>query len=247
MKTSKTQRRNAVLSVAVVLIIMAGAANAATTFFLSDKAVGEGPVLSNPVWNLQPGQFATIHIYCQADQKLSAVGIDLASTDPAVAEGTAAVVHNPNFDLFGNPVFNTDRWQGASDGTLGDLADDLRAVTVTSGTGLEADPSLAMWDPGYDQTAQAYLYATVDVIATGEIGSSIDLFMMVDSMFIAPAVGTAADVDVIFGAGETVPLNGESVGIPSAIADGTINIVPEPVSLLLLSVGALALIRRKTE
>ena len=248
MKTSKTHRRNAVLSMAIVLIIMAGAANAATTFFLWKNPVGQGPALGNPVWNLTPGESATIYIYCQADQRLIAVGIDLMSTNPAVAEGTASAILNPNFDVFDIPSLNTDRWQMVSNGTLGDLAAELNGTAIVEGSGLESDPNLTMWDPQYDQAAEAYLYATVDVIATGDLGTSTDLFLQVhgpSGPIVTPAVGTAGDVDIFFGAGETTPLNGDSFNIPSEFADGTINIVPEPATLSLLAIGMAALLRRR--
>ena len=238
------------VSAVVVLLLVAGSADAGITFFLSDKGLGEGATVANPSVTLpNVGATTSLYIWAIPDEKVIGTGMNLISIDSAILEATAVELYNPVYDIvFGPPLNMTleyKRWKSpVGTGAMGDLWTNMNAVAISvdeNVTGL--DPDFSGADPMYDAVAGAWLFGRVDVEATAE--GSTDLYLTVSSNFIAPAVGFGADLPVWFGAGETSALHGESVDVLSEFADGSVTVVPEPVTLSILGLGVLGLLRRR--
>ena len=233
------------VSAVVVLLLMAGSADAGITFFLSDKGLGEGATLDNPSLTLPSvGATKSLYIWAVPDQKVIGTGMNLVSTDPTILEATAIELYNPEYMVV---VLPYRRWNNpVGTGTLGDLVLNMNAVAVSGGETTSIggmDPLLEDYDPMYDAAADAWLFAKVDVQATAE--GSTSLYLTVSDNFIAPAGGQGADLPVWFGDGETTPLDGESVDEYSEFADGSVTVVPEPTVMGLLTLGVLGLLRRR--
>ena len=239
-----------VVSAVVVLLLVAGSADAGITFFLSDKGLGEGATVTNPSITLpNVGATTSLYIWAIPDEKVIGTGMNLISIDSAILEATAVELYNPVYDIVFGPPLNITleykRWKSpVGTGAMGDLWTNMNAVAISvdeNVTGL--DPDFSGADPMYDAVAGAWLFGRVDVEATAE--GSTDLYLTVSSNFIAPAAGFGADLPVWFGAGETSALHGESVDVQSEFADGSVTVVPEPVTLSILGLGVLGLLRRR--
>ena len=231
---------------ALILLLVVGSANAGITLFLSDKGYDEGASLGNPSITLpNVGATTTLYIWADVSEKVIALGMNLVSSDTAILEATANDIYNPTHTGATPPFTVTYRWGlPVGDGVLGDLVTDINAVAISK------ELAVAGLDPGwaydgyllYDEDVGAFLVGEVTIQGTAE--GTTDLYMTVSDNRIAPAVGFSPDLDVWFGSGDA-SLLGDSVDVQSAVADGTVTVVPEPVTLSILGLGVLGLLRRR--
>ena len=235
------------LSVVLVLLVAAGSAHAgAITFFLSDKGLGEGASLGNPVITLPTvGATDTLYIWANADVKVIGMGMNVIADAPAIVQATARAIYDPVYGPVGFPPTTWYRWGlPIGQGVLGDLVTGINAVA------LSATRSVAGIDPAWkadgilnwEAAANAWLIGEITVQATAE--GLTPVHFTVSPAFIAPAVGHGHDLTVYFGSGDA-PVNGESVGVETAVADATIEVLPEPATLTLLGVGVAGLLARR--
>jgi len=239
------------LSVVLMLLMVAGSANAAEVrFFLSEiGTVGGGAVAGNPVIELpNVGATTTLYIWAIPTQRYDFVSLDIVSSDPAILEATASDMYNPEY-MFAT-VLSIIRWnEPVNDGVLvGDLLTDMTgaAVKLPPGdlhyalSGLYDGLTQAA-DPTYDAAVGTggFLVGEVTVQATAEGSTEV-------RMVVGPAKIGELPGDVYFGTGDDPVEGGGTIeGVSSDLADATITVLPEPVTLALLGVGAMGLLARK--
>lgn len=234
------------LSVVLVLLLVAGSAQAgAITFFLSDKGLGEGATPGNPVITLPSvGATDTLYIWANDDVKVIGTGFNVIANDPSIVQATANQMYDASYSQAMPPA--TYYWWGLpiGNGVLGDLVTSINCVALSATrTVVGLDPA---WKVNglmnYESAAGAWLIGEITVQATAE--GVTPVHFTVSPAFIAPAVGQASTLDVYFGTGDA-HVQGNSVGIETAVADATIEVLPEPATLTLLGVGVVGLLARK--
>lgn len=233
------------LSVVALVLLMAGSANAAVTFFFSEVGtIGGGATLANPSIELAaPGETATLYLWATTTERVIGMGMNINSSDAAVVEATASEIYNPISVVVAN-VITYVRWNSpVNSGTPGDLVSGINAVAVSLPPdspyqGLTAlDPAFSSFDTtGYDPANGSFLVGEVTVQGTAE--GTTDIKMAVSDLLIPVD-------EVFFGAGESTPADGNVSGATSQIADATITVLPEPATLALLGFGAAGLLARK--
>jgi hypothetical protein len=226
---------------------LATQAQAASIYLSPVTTVGGGVTLTNPAVELTDADVDTHTLGIWIDpgaQTLVGVSLKIASSTPGVIQFTGSTIFSA--DIVANNFGGLDvgdRWSTKNNGTVtNDLIQNLQGFIVPPVNNNALSPSyngtgggFGLLDTGYDSASGDFLFATISYQVIG-MGST-DLFLQVGDNKIAPSVGTSANVQVIFGAGESTILNGGNIGLSGSVADATISIVPEPMSLLMLGVG----------
>ena len=246
-----------VLVTAMMLLIVVSVSNATTLIWLSDKGLGEGSETGavSPDLTMDDGTSDTLYVWIRPDQRLVGAGLNVEVTNAATIEGTSVNVEEANITAPGMGDFYLGaRWDTpVNDGTAGDLMEGTPVGAAVTEKGIDpqyGQNSMGGLDKKYDSGKQAFLYATIDFDATA-VGST-ELYIVVNTKRVAPDAGedannplTSADLDILFGASETTTLHGNSEYIRSAVLDGKVTVIPEPVTIGLVAVGGLGLLARK--
>ena len=146
-----------------------------------------------------------------AAQDLTAIELNLVSTNSAVLDFTSVTVHNPEHVVGGCTSSTTGcRWHFTTEPTA-DMSPDeisgLNAGVITNGAGIGAN-GVTAGDSLYDTTADAWLFATVDFSLTAN--GSTDLFWQIGDNGMAGVDQEAIDIDVVFGDPNDASLNAQS-------------------------------------
>ena len=238
-------------------LISSGTAEASRLFFSTSATspTVEFAAETNPVINANPGDSITVYIWYQRygntngnntngqGDVLDGLGLDLISSSPIVSR-TGYTIDNPEDTV----VTGEFRWASTGDGAAPNttlLIDDSNAVT-TGGSFFGKT-----FDPGRDPLASAipktaprsnagvarYGTLTLQALSAG----STQLRFRVGNDGISYTNASNPTDATNFGWGDAAIL-GSQKGIASSLADLTINVVPEPSSLVLLGLGALGLV-----
>lgn len=159
----------------------------------------------------------SVYVWVTPDtgQTINGLGLDVIASDPGVLEATAITIFNPTYSIIDDP-----RWNSTNSGTLGDLFTGTNAVAVSGANGI--DEGASSLDGGTVDAAGAFLHAVVDFTATG-VGTT-SLTPQANDNFITAE-----------GEGQISP----------SFTGGTVTVIPEPTTLVLLGAGGLLALRRK--
>ncbi|MBK8913545.1 MAG: PEP-CTERM sorting domain-containing protein [Phycisphaerales bacterium] len=219
-------------------------------------AAGDMPAANGGPGNPTVGNGTILYLWAQmigppSSQKWNGVSFDVHVDGGVVADRLMYnyTVVDPDF---GDVLYT--RWQGVNQGVGVGTADltGINLAAVTSGEGINNGVNAATYDdqseigPVNAGTAaqrralpKSVLLGWVQVQATGPVAS---VFLRVGTGGISRAGATGAE-PVYLGAGdEDAGLRGNSFGSQSPMADATVT--PEPASLALLGLAALAMRRR---
>jgi len=172
------------------------------------------------------GQF---HIWLRTNnslQNLTAIELNLESTNSAVLDFSSVTVHNPEHVSGGCTTSSTGcRWHFVTEPTPTSGPDEIEgtnAGVITDGTGLGANGVVA-GDSQYDATADAWLFATVDYSLSSH--GSTDLYLQIGDNGMAGLEEAALDIDVVFGDPSDASLNAQNQrNTNSATADGSFRV-----------------------
>lgn len=240
-------RRHGVMAAfGLVAALVAGQTFAATmNFWLSEEGVGAltaGP--SNPDITLNVGETATLTLWVATPGGASLIGgsFGIAATDPAILTTNSVSSYNPT--VLGQPRWNA----GFLPGTAGEAVTNVLYVALGGPNGVgSALTELAqpLGDPTYNAAQDAFALLTFEVQADA-VGVT-ELFLELEGGGMVYAGVDGANTLATFGAGDDaiVAVGSLNPGGRSLLADATITVVPEPASLSLLALGALALVRRR--
>jgi hypothetical protein len=225
------------------MAISSQALGATSIYFSEVGTINNGVSLSNP--SLGTGA-NSLYIWVTPDgtQGLLGANLNVVSSNPSAVTFTGVQVFNPNIVslALGGADIN-DRWQGTGIGTNnGSSILGFSGVRVNQGTGIDPTnngtvaPFLAL-DQLRDPVTGSFLFARIDFSAS----APADLFMQIGTNGISPLVGSSSDVNIAFGANETLILNASVAGrnLSSNIPDASI--VPEPTAIALSGMGLIGL------
>jgi hypothetical protein len=239
------RRHGFAAAIALVVAFVAGQTFAATmNFWLSVEGLGEltgGPSVPNLTIDL--GEEVTLTIWVQTQ------GAHLIGGTFSVAKTNADVVNTVDGSIlaydpvtFGQPRWNAGFFPGTS--TAANVYHEPIFVAVGGPNGVGTQIT-EFADTTYAAAFGAYPLASF-TIRGDQIGTT-DLFFEVAGGGMAYSNTDPEDTLAVFGAGnDAINAHGNiNLGGRSALADATITVVPEPASLGLLALGALALVRRR--
>lgn len=248
------------LAVLAGLAMLVAPANAGLRLFFAPQGVDSetapitvAPTVSNPEASLNAGATQRLYLYAQMfgapnTQKWNGLAFDVLANG-GVISGRALYNYNVQ-DEFGDDVYR--RWQGVNQGAgVGtSTVSGINLAAVTSGNGVTND-ALALLNDGQSEVKllnsrtlpKATLLGYFDFqLATGSNMATI--FIRIGQGGIVRSGATAAE-PVYLGVGdETAGLTGQSFNQTSPNFDAKLNLIPEPASILLLSLAGLALRRR---
>jgi len=218
----------------VILVLVAVSISTASgaTLFLSDKGLGAGPIMANPVITPAAGT-NTLYLWADmgATEIINGLGIDIVASSPAAVSASASVIENPNVVL-------GDRWNTpVNSGTPGspELVGGIAAISVNA-VGLSGNPQLQGFDPTYDAGSGFYLVGHVDYTYNG---GQTDVFIETNATTISYQAGGPM---IGFGSGDA-QVDPRVQGVRSVAFDA--RIVPEPMTMSLLAMGGIAVLLRK--
>ena len=231
----------------------------ASRLFFSTSATSPTDVFvteTNPIVNMTAGQSVTVYIWYQryghpsgltaniAGDVLNVLGLDLVSSNPIISR-TGHTIDNPNDDF----ITGVDRWESTGTGLAPNTAmliDDSNVVRAGSGSffGKTYDPgrdpvTSAIPKPVPENNAGVARYGTLTLQALSA-GSTQLRFRVGDAGISYVNASNPTDA-TNFGWGDAA-IPGASKGSASTLADLTINVVPEPSSLVLWGIGAVGLV-----
>jgi hypothetical protein len=199
-----------------------------------------GLALGNPVLNAGGGR---LYIYWQFGRPNGAPGQNVLGLNYNVTVDGGALTGAMNFQ---NPAvggFLPPRWQPVMGNPApnpavnpGGASQRFTAVNINA-FGLKNDASAVALDTQYNAASNSTILGYVDVESQGG-----EVYLTVDTLGIAIQGGSPQD-EIFMGFGDAGVPAGGAPGRRTSIADATI--VPEPASMLLLGLGALALRRRR--
>lgn len=254
-----------ILATLAGLSMLAGAASAADLrlFFSTDNPVGGGhPALPAPGSNgamnvaaaagnnlLTPGELGS-----QTNPALAAAGGrlhlwgtgTLGDPDPNVWNGIGvqiAITGGAGVGITAGGGLNVTspttfrRWETGSDFDPTGSPARFNFIAVTR-AGLNLPPLGDGWDNGDNAVYLGYIDLSGNTGAT-----NAEIRLTVDAAGISRQGGDVANDRVFFGFGDA-GLRGDAFGQGSSVADATVTAVPEPASMLLVGLAALALRRR---
>ncbi len=200
-----------------------------------------GLALTNPQVN---GSSARFYIYWQfgraPGQGQNVLGLNY-NVEVVGGALTAAYNYQPTIDVVSQP-----RWQNVPGNPApnpsvnpGGASQAFTAVNINA-FGLKNDAAAVALDQGYDDAASnSTILGYVDVRRDAP---RADVYLTVHTLGIAIQGGTPND-DIYMGFGDNPVKAGGMPNTRTSIADASV--VPEPASLMLLGLGALALRRRR--
>ena len=236
------------VSTMVALMLVAGVANAAHVIYLSDKGLGEGASRGDLDLTMNLGDSATIHVWVLPDSNpLVGVFLDLATSDASIVSATAGSV--PNYDIMFGTYDAGDRYDtpGSIDamnvtGPPALLCDQMGGLRVEQ-YGIDAanvggGPPL---DTGYDGTTAGFHFAEITLHA--DAMGTTNLNLLADFLEICDTSGDYSTTPVQFGSNTAVTLDG-GAGVENGTHEGVITVVPEPATMVLLTIGGLGVLLR---
>lgn len=244
------RRHGFVAAFALVAAFVAGQTYAATmNWWLSEESAAPlSQGVHNPEITLNPGEEVTLTVWVKTNgTKLNGATFNIATTVAGVVNTVdgSINVYNPN-------VFGTDRWEagfapGTSVDNTGYIYQDPVLVAINAnGIGTQVTDFA---DTTRDAGQAAYPLLTLTL--RGDAPGVTELFFEIAGGGLSYAVGANAvptsETFATFGAGDDAIAAVGSLNPAgrSLLADATITVVPEPASLGLLALGALALVRRR--
>ncbi len=236
------RRHGLMAAFGLVAAFVAGQAFAQTTmnFWLSEEGVGAltaGP--SNPDITLNVGETATLTLWVKTNGGSMIGGsFGIAATDAAILTTNSVTSHNPL-------TFGVARWNaGFLPGTPGEAVTNVLYVALGGPNGV-GSLATQFGDATYNAAQGAYPLLTFEVQADA-VGVT-ELFIEIEGGGMVYAGVDGEDTLATFGAGDAAisAVGSINPGGRSLLADATITVIPEPASLSLLALGALALVRRR--
>jgi len=225
------------IAILVVLALSMATANAAT-LFLSDKDLGQTPVLGNPSITMNVGDTKTLYVWgsLATSEVINGLGLSVVAEAAGIVHATSSTLLNPTTDDFGN------RWDSVNNGTLGSLVMNMNGPAVNGhGLGGSALQRGEEAPTGYD-TPTGYL-KVAEIVVHADAPGVASLWLQSGTATISFKSGKGGP-NINFGTGDA-SVDPRTAGVRSAVADGTITVLPEPATLSLLGLGALSLIRRR--
>lgn len=240
------RRHGLVAMFALAAVFASGQAYAAVmNFWLSTEGPGAltaGPGNPNLVLNVGDEVNLTIWVQPLTSQLLGAT-LNVATSSVGVVNTVdgSIVDYNPGFA--GNTRWNAEFIGGTADAQYLYKDNLYLAVGGPHGVGgFIAD----FFDPTRNATFAAYPLATLTVRADA-VGVTELFFEVAGGGLSYAGILDGTQVLADFGDGDDpiIAVGSLNLGGRSALADATITVVPEPASLGLLALGALALVRRR--
>ncbi|RIK74247.1 MAG: hypothetical protein DCC68_23440 [Planctomycetota bacterium] len=198
----------------------------AIRFFLSERGIGEGPVVENPAIDMELGETKTLYVWMQLPEsaRILTVGLNLIAATAGVVVPTAAEIYEAEPKA---------RWMGTTLtsfgwGAPGDILAEMTAVTISPLNYALSETQGA--DPSYDAASGAYLFGSITVTAS-RIGQT-DLFFENGPKKTVQAGMYGYGLPVHFGAGDDSVL-GNDVYARSQVPDGEIRVGLSQSTLIL--------------
>lgn len=213
--------KTAAFGLAASIVAFSASTASAANIYLSADAPGGANAVGNPALSFEAGDTGSLYVYITEDQKIADGGLALD-----VMSGTAGVIRFTDVEIFNPhmsapPFFAADRWDGVS---VLEHTDDMLRLNAGQATGAAAGIGADFKTLDNTYSNGAFAYAKIDFVAVGE--GQTDL-------------GLSEGANKIVNGGQQV------TGLEFGTASITVTAIPEPASIAMLGLGAVALLRRK--